>query len=70
MANVETAYPHEGGCWYCCTKDDDLVFCCEFDTYVHLECLEEALKDPDNREAQIMKRELMDDGRGTEDTSS
>lgn len=51
--------PSDGGCWYCHTKDDDLVFCCEFDTYVHKNCALNAIKiDPNDREAQIIYREL------------
>lgn len=47
---------HEGGCWFC--KQDDehepLYPEREFDTFVHLTCLKQALKDPDNEEANIM----------------
>jgi hypothetical protein len=31
-----------------------LVFDTEFDTFVHLSCLNEAVKDPSDEEAQIM----------------
>lgn len=47
--------PNQGGCWYC--NDDapqGLVFDTEFDTFVHLSCLNEAVKDPNDEEAQIM----------------
>lgn len=53
--------PSNGGCWYCHQEDDDLVFCCEFDTWVHPECAKEAAKDPDDREAAIIYREVMQD---------
>lgn len=48
--------PHEGGCWFC--YDDapqGLVLDSEFDTFVHLSCLNKELKEnPSNEEAQIM----------------
>lgn len=47
--------PSQGGCWYC--YDDapqGLVFDTEFDTFVHLSCLNEAVKNPNDEEAQIM----------------
>jgi len=49
------------GCWYCYGICGELAFSCEFDTYVHLKCLKKvlALNDPNNREAQIMGRELL-----------
>jgi hypothetical protein len=52
--------PHDGGCWYCSTDDGEMVFCHEFDTFLHLECLKEELKDadPDNLELQIIAREF------------
>jgi len=54
-----TCSPQDGGCWYCNTKDDDLVFCFEFDTFVHMECAKKAIdNDPEDREAQIICREL------------
>lgn len=55
------SFPEDGGCWYCYGVDDELVFSTEFDAYVHLECLECRLQDsPDDREAQIMARELLE----------
>lgn len=51
--------PQDGGCWYCHTKDDNLVFCWEFDTYIHEACAKRAITDdPEDREAQIICREL------------
>lgn len=48
--------PNNGGCWFCNHKNDEMVFDMEFDTYLHLGCLESELKNnPDNKEAQIMK---------------
>jgi len=52
------ASPHNGGCWYCHKLDDELTFCCEFDTYVHPACAAEAAKNPDDREAQIINAEV------------
>lgn len=46
-------------CWYCGKSDDELTFSWEFDTPVHVTCVEKEIeKDPDNTEAQIMHREL------------
>lgn len=50
-------------CWYCGGthgSDDGMMFSIEFDTYVHKECLERHVLDKDDREAQIMGRELLD----------
>lgn len=65
---AEVATPQNGGCWYCNLKDDKLSFTCEFDAYVHPECVRQALEaDPEDREAQIIARELeIEVGRGTE----
>lgn len=38
-------YPDEGGCWYCHTDYPPLVFCREFDTYIHKDCAREAYLD-------------------------
>jgi hypothetical protein len=47
--------PSDGGCWFCSTRTDDMLFDTEFDTYVHKDCLTAELFDhPDNPEAQIM----------------
>lgn len=47
--------PHQGGCWFCFNDTPQgLVFDTEFDTFVHLSCLNEAVKDPNDEEAQIM----------------
>ena len=55
-----TILPNNGGCWFCHEKNGDLQFCCEFDTYLHIECLLLAKQtdDPENRELQIMLREF------------
>jgi len=52
--------PSQGGCWYCYNKDNlnDMEFSFEWDTNVHLECLKEALQDPNNEEAKIIAREF------------
>lgn len=48
--------PEEGGCWFCFTESDDMLFDSEFDTNVHVSCLKNVLeKEPDNPEAQLMK---------------
>lgn len=47
--------PGNGGCWFC--HDDapqGLVFDGEFDTFVHISCLKEAIKNSNDEEAQIM----------------
>ncbi|ASF41462.1 hypothetical protein CEH05_07580 [Halobacillus halophilus] len=47
------------GCWYCETFDAHLFASHEFDTNVHLNCIQTALaKDPEDPEAQIFKREF------------
>ena len=51
--------PHDGGCWYCHTADENLVFSIEWDAYVHLACVREALeRDPQDAEAWVFAREL------------
>lgn len=57
---VVTASPHDGGCWYCRRVDEGLVFCCEFDTYVHPHCARLARdENPDDREAAIIAAEVL-----------
>ena len=52
---------NDGGCWYCETEDDDLVYDCEFDTMVHIKCIEEALqRNPNDAEAKFFKYLLND----------
>ena len=56
--NDEVA-PHDGGCWYCYKMDENLVFSIEWDAYVHLACVREALeRDPQDAEALVFAREL------------
>lgn len=51
-------HPRDGGCWYC-HRTKNLAFCCEFDCYVHIGCIELALAvDPNDQEASIMFYEL------------
>jgi hypothetical protein len=50
--------PNAGGCWYCNRKDDDLVFCREFDTWVHRMCALRASRDLEDQEAQIINAEV------------
>ena len=66
--SIETEAPVDTRCQYCrlgvgdLVNDNDLVFSIEFDTYVHLSCITEALKkDPSDREALIFKSELLED---------
>lgn len=55
MSTKGKVSPHEGGCWFCHhDTPQGLVFDFEFDTWIHLSCLNEAVKDPNNEEAQIM----------------
>ncbi|TPG77709.1 hypothetical protein EEL32_22535 [Brevibacillus laterosporus] len=51
------AMPHDGGCWFCYTKTDDMTFDTAFDTYVHRACLVEALIFAENPEAVIIAEE-------------
>lgn len=47
--------PTHGGCWFCFKVDNNMVFDTEFDTWLHLDCLKQALKDnPNDPEAQFM----------------
>lgn len=53
--------PNMGGCWFCYTKTDEMIFDTEFDTYLHENCLIKELQDnPENPEAQIMSYLLED----------
>jgi hypothetical protein len=49
-----------GGCWYCGSEDYYLMdFSFEWDTLVHICCIEKACKDdPTDQEAQIFYKEL------------
>lgn len=58
MSEFKKVNPQDGGCWYCKTDRGELVFSCEFDTYLHVNCLKQALANSDDREAAIMGREL------------
>jgi hypothetical protein len=47
--------PGDGGCWFCYTQSDDMLYEGEFDTGVHKECLEAELRaHPDHPEARLM----------------
>lgn len=48
------------GCWFCKKEEGSMIFCCEFDTYLHLECLRLAAKDrsAQDRELEIILNEL------------
>ena len=51
--------PQNGGCWYCSTDDPPLTFCFEFDTFIHIDCInvqiEKGQYDP---ELEIIRREF------------
>ena len=47
--------PSEGGCWFCFKDHNPMVLDFEFDTNVHLDCLREALKNPEDEEAKIWR---------------
>lgn len=56
ISTKEKVSPLDGGCWYCETKDDTLVYDTEFDTMIHVECIKQALKeDPNDPEAKFFK---------------
>jgi len=54
------ALPTEGGCWYCHRKDDRLVFCSEFDTYIHIDCIKAklAVNKEYDAELEIIAKEM------------
>lgn len=55
MEAILNVSPLDGGCWYCHTKDDTLVYDDEFDTMVHVECIKQALEaDPNDQEAKFL----------------
>ena len=39
------AKPQFGGCWYCYKNTPQLVFCNQFDTYIHIQCIMERKKE-------------------------
>lgn len=48
-----------GGCWYCETFDEHLVFSMEFDTNVHVDCIRKRLREaPDDLEAMFFAEEF------------
>lgn len=52
--------PDQMGCWYCHHKDSDLVFSREWDSCVHIYCIQNAItRDPNDEEADIFARELI-----------
>ena len=51
--------PSDGGCWFCSTDDEgEWLFSSEYDTNLHIECLEKALDEGDEL-AIIMGREFI-----------
>jgi len=46
-------------CWYCNEDRGIMVFCTEFDTYVHEACVKQAAKDKDDLEAQLIANEVL-----------
>ncbi len=49
--------PGHGGCWFCYRDDgDDLTFDTEWDTFVHVSCIQRTLAaDPEHPEAECMR---------------
>lgn len=61
------SHPSQDGCWYCYdnenTEANPLYFCCEFDTFVHLNCIKRELLtkkelDLEDRELDIIANEF------------
>jgi len=48
--------PNDGGCWFCCEDDGEMLFSMEFDAWFHDECLQKALAEHDP-EAEIIADE-------------
>ena len=46
-------------CWYCKKFDGEMKFCWEFDTFVHVACVQQAAKNKEDREAQIIADEIL-----------
>lgn len=51
------------GCWFCRKATPPLYVCCEFDTFIHMECLKQAVAtmQPDDRETAIIAEEFKDE---------
>ena len=49
----------EGGCWFCRRDDGELGYDEEFDTFVHIHCIRNALKDAQQLREPIQEAELM-----------
>ena len=47
------------GCWFCGLVDEELVFDYEFDTYVHIACIQQVLKEGDEDDERTMEAQLM-----------
>lgn len=47
-----------GGCWYCSTDDEPLVFCSQFDTNVHVKCAQLAYDKNPHGEAELIYEEV------------
>lgn len=52
--------PNEGGCWFCHTDpvEEVMFFSVEFDCYFHKHCLDKALAEAYNPEAEIIADEF------------
>jgi hypothetical protein len=55
--------PVAGGCWYCHTDAPPLVFCWEFDTFIHIDCIKNQItKNLENKEydpeLEIIRKEF------------
>lgn len=54
--------PNHGGCWFCHTQGEDMYLDWEFDTFVHLECIIDALKSNKNDSEALLMTYLLDEG--------
>lgn len=46
-------------CWYCNEDRGPMVYCKEFDTFVHEACVKQAAKDKNDLEAQLIANEVL-----------
>lgn len=58
--------PQDGGCWYCHEDDEKekLFFCWEFDTFIHISCIEKRIKEVEksnqlDQELEIIRKEFI-----------
>jgi hypothetical protein len=53
IEELDIVSPIDGGCWFCNTVTEEMTFDTEFDTNVHIDCIEDAIREG-NPEAEIM----------------